>query len=402
MDTRDVNPVYGNQDQERSQIMRKLFAIPLVIVILSVMALGACAQPEPAPAPAPTPAPAPAPAPAPTPAPAPADVIEWEFYTGHSLAPSGPTGVWGGGLMDMADEINRATKGRIEVKVLASGEHPYKPADFMQLMRDLKPAMLELGFAQATGEDPRLGVADLPMLFPPDQDVFYEIIDSKLTPDYFAPILSEYGYQPFVTFSWTPQRLGTKNVFLTGWDSLKGQKIRCWNPQLVDWVSLLGGTPVNVPFPEVYTGLQTGLIDGIISSSGGLGDMGWGEICRSLTAMEIQFGIVSFVVSQEALNDLPGDVRQDFLNWAKQAQPRAREVYEANVAMSTMDAVTKLGVSIQRPSPDFWQEVRAKCDEAVWKKWIERSGGPGSPAAEALNDVVEMLRETGYEVPYTP
>jgi TRAP-type transport system periplasmic protein len=338
-------------------------------------------------------------------APAPAQKpIVWEFYTPSvALSASGPTGTLGSPMMSMKDEIPLATKGRLQMKILRGGEHPYKAPDFIKLMRDLHPPMMEFGFAQVAGADARLSVADLPMLFPPDQDVFYEIIDKKLMPEFFNPILAkDYGYQPFTTFSWTPQRIGAKDFFVTTWTSLKGKKIRTWNAQLVDWVNLMGGMPVSIPLGEVYTSLQTGLLDGIISSSGGLMDNAWGEVCKRLTVMEVQMGIVAFVVSQKALNALPADVRQDFLAWAKGAESRARAAYRANVDMQTVTCVSKLGVQVQRTPPDFWNDVRSKCDQAVWKKFVERSGGKGSPAAAALNQVVQMLQSMGHKVPYTP
>ncbi|MFC1910621.1 TRAP transporter substrate-binding protein [Chloroflexota bacterium] len=380
--------------------MKKLLLVLFAVLLVSVLIFAGCTSaPAPAAPPSATPVVTPTTQATPTEKP-----IVWEFYTpSMALNPSGPTGTLGSPMMSIKDEIPLATKGRLQIKILTGGEHPYKAPDFIKLMKDLHPPMMEFGFAQVAGTDARLSVADLPMLFPPDQDVFYEIADKKLMPEYFDPILlNDYGYQPLITISWTPQRIGGKDFFVNSWDSLKGKKIRTWNAQLVDWVTMMGGSPVSVPLGDVYTSLQTGLLDGIISSSGGLMDNAWGEVCKNLTVIEVQMGLISFMVSKEALDSLPVDVRNDFLAWAKGAQPRARAAYQANVAMQTMAGVAKLGIKIERTPPDFWNEARAQCDQAVWKQFIKRSGGAGSPANEALNQTVEILESMGYKVPYTP
>jgi len=368
----------------------KLLTLVLAAVVIISLVVVGCAKPAPVAPPSPTPTPAPTPSPQPTPE----KVFEWEIYCTDPIHPASPAGLW----PEFADEIYQATNGCIKLTVYGQGEHPYMAADAFRLMEDLKPAIAEIAFSKVMADDPRLSVTDIPMLFPPDQDAFLKTADG-LMESYFGPIIAEHGYQPLIVNCWQPQAILGKDFFVTDWNSLKGKKIRTWNPQLVDLVELLGGTPVSVPLGEVYTSLQTGLVDGIISNTGGAYYDAFGEVAKCLTLMQIQYGVIGYFVSQDALNALPNDVREEFLNWAISAQSRARESYRGTVSTATLMAVTELGCSIKAPDPRFWQEVRSKCPDTVWKKWIERCGGPESDSAAAFNVVVGQLREMGYEVP---
>lgn len=72
--------------------MKKLFLIPLIVLLAASLVLGSCAKPEPEPTPTPAPAPAPAPTPAPAPVPAPAPAAPAPAKPAPPPTPKGPTG----------------------------------------------------------------------------------------------------------------------------------------------------------------------------------------------------------------------------------------------------------------------------------------------------------------------
>lgn len=78
-----------------------------------------------------------------------------------------------------------------------------------------------------------------------------------------------------------------------GAPSLKGRKIRgtsSYNPV----IEALGGTPVVLGMPDIYSSLQTGVIDGAATTLSGVRDAKWFEVAGYLTRPA--FGQVSSVI----------------------------------------------------------------------------------------------------------
>ncbi len=325
----------------------------------------------------------------------------WDFYSPYDASPAGAMWWW---VNEMAADLKELTNGQFELTVYIQGEHPYAIFDMLKCISDIHPQIVDIPFAQVTGEDPRLGVSDLPMLFPTDTNKFYELLDTVLFPDYFTPILeNDYGYTPGQIFSWLPQRIGLKDRFVENWDSLQGQKVRIWNPQLADLITLLGGLPQSISWGEVYTSLQTGLVDGVITNSGGMYTSKFFEILKNVTVAEVQLGGYAYCVSTEALAELPDDIADIVMTYIKSREADIRAGMMKNHNAYTLASITEYGVKLQSWSPEFVTDLRSKCYEAVWKPWIERSGGAQSEGGQAFNSVAKILIAAGNTVPgYTP
>ncbi len=330
----------------------------------------------------------------------PAETVNWQVYFSASEADASVATF----IHDLEPSLTAATNGAVTFTNFVMGEHPYKDIDILKLLKEIPTAaIVEISWGKVSGDDARFAIGDIPMLFPTNQRVYYEILDSTIIPYYEDITSTNYGYIPFLSQSFMPQRVGGKDFFVSDFNSVKGKKIRVWNPQLSDYVTTIGGTPVSVSWGEVYTSLQTGLIDGAITSSGAFYEAKLFEVLNSLSCTEAQFGARSLALNQEALEALPGDLQQTVLDWTVQAQEELRTKYHAMQDMETLLGVVEYGVTIKACSPSFIEQVRAKSWEGIWKPWIERSGGMESSAATAFNDIAKVLIAAGYTVPgYTP
>jgi TRAP-type transport system periplasmic protein len=381
--------------------LKKFLFVILALAALVTLVLAGCAQ-QATPAPSTT---KPASSPAPTTSAAPtAQVIKWNMYTPY--VPSGPAVHEWWWKTKYIDEISKMTGGRLQITAYYQGEHPYGMADMLKCAKELKPEILHIPFAQSSATDPRLAIADLPMLYPSGTslELCYDITTKNIVPAYIQPILEkDYGYTPFFLNFFSGQRLIAKDYFLTDANSLKGHKIRVWNPQLGDLITMLGGVPQNLGWGDVYTSLQTGLIDGLIGAVGGSYSGGIYETCKAVTTSELQFGLHPFCVKKSALDALPPDIRDMFLKWSKANELDLLTNIEAISDHLGIRGVVEQGVTIKPMPKAFNEELRGKAWDGVWKPWIQRAGGPNSPAADAFNTVAKQLIKSGLTVPnYTP
>jgi TRAP-type C4-dicarboxylate transport system substrate-binding protein len=302
----------------------------------------------------------------------------------------------------LAERVKEATDGRLVIELYLPGEHPYGPADSLQAVRDNQFQITGLTGGYVTGVDPRLGVLDLPMLLPGgDYETFLKVHD--VFDPYLNKVLAEsWNSTVLIHHNWGNQQFFMKRGegFIENWDSLKGKKVRVWSAEIADLVTLLNGTPVNIAWGDVYTSLSTGLVDGLTTDFFSAYSTRLTELAPDATMMSYMFGTNNYIVSLEALNALPDDVREALLKVMEEQEEWFRTATVQQDGMAIQEAFLTDNIHAHGVPKDFWKEVRTKSYEAIWKPWIERSG-PGGAAA--FDEVAKVLINLGYDVPgYTP
>ena len=377
-----------------------------LLALLLIASLAACAAPAPAPAPAPT-ATVTAPAAtvtapattvtAPAPVPAPGKVTEWRWFlvTGND---------WDVriGVPQLVKEIETATDGQLKIEVFYPGEHPYTIGDMLVAISEGNCEIAQISHGYSSTVDPRLAVLDLPMLIP--GGVFktagevYDAVNEQL----FSGIWGNYNVQPILKSEWGSQAVWLKPEFgfIENWDSLKGLKIRTWSRETADLITTLGGEPVSIAGSEVYTALQTGLLDGLVTSPEGVFGMRATEVVKRGSLLAALYPVISFTANSDALAELPTDVRDSFLGLMAD---RADWFEEGNIKGEgvALQAMVLLDFVQVHPIPKaFREELREASYEGIWKPWMERAGPEG---VAGFNQVAEILINMGHTVPgYQP
>jgi TRAP-type C4-dicarboxylate transport system substrate-binding protein len=234
-----------------------------------------------------------------------------------------------------------------------------------------------------------------------DYETFLKVHD--VFDPYLNKVLAEsWNSTVLIHHNWGNQQFFMKRGegFIENWDSLKGKKVRVWSAEIADLVTLLNGTPVNIAWGDVYTSLSTGLVDGLTTDFFSAYSTRLTELAPDATMMSYMFGTNNYIVSLEALNALPDDVREALLKVMEEQEEWFRTATVQQDGMAIQEAFLTDNIHAHGVPKDFWKEVRTKSYEAIWKPWIERSG-PGGAAA--FDEVAKVLINLGYDVPgYTP
>jgi len=368
-------------------LKRIVLVVGVVLLLMSILVVG-CAKPAPAPAPAPVPAPAPAP----TPAPAAVEPIKWMWMNMSNS--------WDArALPQLVEAIETGTGGRLQIDIFLPGEHPYKLGDMLNAVKLGETDVGQVYGGYATAIEPRLGVLDIPFMTPGDIEAYVELYNS-FAEGFFDDVWAEWNTTQIIPLFMGAQQFYLKEGWIENWDSLKGKRIRSWSTDVGNMISLLNGTPVQISWGDVYTSLQTGLIDGMVTSFDAAYSNGMLEICKNVVIASTQYVTAPYLVNQDSLAALPADVRDDLLR-----------TIEANTDWYSLGLIRQDGVSLMsaflteqiqaRPIPTaLRQEILNKAYDNIWKPWIERAGPEG---ADAFNQVAKVLIASGREVPgYTP
>ena len=91
-----------------------------------------------------------------------------------------------------------------------------------------------------------------------------------------------------------------------------------WNVML-DWWKSLGAIGAVVAFPEVYTALQTGVVDGAENEFTTFTVARWAEVCKFIALTQHNITVRPIVVNQAKFEKLPKDLQEIVAQAAKDA-----------------------------------------------------------------------------------
>jgi tripartite ATP-independent transporter DctP family solute receptor len=127
---------------------------------------------------------------------------------------------------------------------------------------------------------------------------------------------------------------------------LDGMKLRVMQSDIfVDMVAALGGNATPMPYGEVYSGIQTGVIDGAENNYPSYDTAGHAEVAKYFSLDEHLMVPEVLVMSKIVWDGLTPEDQAIFRQAAKDSVAKQRELWEAQVVESR-EAVEALGAKI--------------------------------------------------------
>ncbi|MGQ9674368.1 MAG: TRAP transporter substrate-binding protein [Chloroflexota bacterium] len=341
------------------------------ILILSVVA--GCATPaaQQAPAPQATTAPAPAPtqkpAEAPTAAPVPTKAaelpkVEWTFGTCEPSTKDWTVAT----AITFAENVAKRTNGKFTMKVTVGDELGVQRA---QLPQVLSKGVIQLSFISQgqTGTFPHEAIFALPFLIGSKKGVLEDglAIDAatrQITDREFEKM----GFKTLFFFVMTPVQL-ISNKPIDDVSNLKGLKVRTWDDTTSNIVKNLGGVPVVLPVAEVYTAMQRGVVDAVLTGAPAMVSTTVYEHGKYLYMLNLAPACQHVPYNIQAFNALPAEYQQVLLEEGKVAEKLYQE-RQPNVEKEAIDLMKSKGVQVFEPSKEQMAKAREKV-LPIWDAW---------------------------------
>jgi TRAP-type transport system periplasmic protein len=220
--------------------------------------------------------------------------------------------------------VEAETAGAVKVRVFASGTLGQEREVVQQLQEGLVDFMVS-GTAIWGSVAPKLQVFDFPFLWR-NWDHVHGIVDGpvgRAAADYLE------GAVRMRPFAWGDS-FGFRQVITRSRDisepaQLAGLKIRTiQSPIYVKAVELMGASPTPMAFGEVYTSLQTGVIDGYEHDASTTLQQRFYEIARHMARTEHIAGVLGLWSSTVTMARVPADIRAILERSAVEASRRQR------------------------------------------------------------------------------
>ncbi len=144
--------------------------------------------------------------------------------------------------------------------------------------------------------------------------------------------------------------MGARNVYtkatLKTAAELRGVKVRVLPvPNFVATLKLMGAVATPIPFGEIYTALQTGVVDGVEQDAPTVLSGKFYEVAGHCMLTQHIFNPVMPVISKRALARIPADLHKPFLDAAREATTYQRS-QAASTEAAAFEQLKALGVTV--------------------------------------------------------
>ena len=138
----------------------------------------------------------------------------------------------------------------------------------------------------------------------------------------------------------------TKDTPIRTPEDLHGLKIRVQDMQSqTDMLDALGGTPVAMAYGDVYTSLQTGIIDGTENNETALTTGKHGEICKYFSLDQHAMIPDVLVMGTDVWNQISPEDQQVILEAAYASTDSHKVAWDAAIEEAMEEAETEMGVT---------------------------------------------------------
>lgn len=159
-----------------------------------------------------------------------------------------------------AETVRKMTNGRINIEVLYGGQLGGETETIQQTMAGVIQFNRTSAAPLSSFVD-TLSVLSLPFLFR-DKNHYWKVLDGAVGEQLLESMKSS-GLIGLTFYDSGARSFYTTKKPILKVEDVKGLKIRVQNsPVFVDMIKLLGGTPIVMEYGQVYSALQTGVIDG--------------------------------------------------------------------------------------------------------------------------------------------
>lgn len=195
---------------------------------------------------------------------------------GHNQSTNHPTHI---ALTAFQDYVNERLGDRYTVEVYPS-ELLGSQTDMVQLTQTGAIDFCVASNAILETFSKNYEIFNLPYLFA-STEAYHNVMDD---PEVTEPIFDSTKKAGFLAVTWLDA--GTRNFYtlnkpIESPSDLKGLKIRVQqSPTNIEMMRLLGGSATPMGFGDVYTALQSGIIDGAENNEMALTDNGHGDVCK--------------------------------------------------------------------------------------------------------------------------
>jgi TRAP-type C4-dicarboxylate transport system substrate-binding protein len=164
--------------------------------------------------------------------------------------------------------------------------------------------IVSLRLSQVSRDEPTILGLDLVGLNPDygtgrqTVEAFAPVVDARLQEQFNTKLLGVWPFGPQVLFC--EPEIGSLS-------DLQGLKVRVYDQNLANFVSMVGGTPVPIGFPDVQQSLAKGVVDCAITGPSSANSAGWPEVSSYMLPIAFQIATNGYGINLDTWNAMSAE-----------------------------------------------------------------------------------------------
>jgi len=240
----------------------------------------------------------------------------------HILAPDHS---WNAGAEKFKELVSAKSNGQIKVEIFPSAQL----GDEVSIIENMKTGTIQMAVcstAKSVNFVPELGLVDLPFLFK-DWDHVHKVLDGEIGKELDKKMLAATGLR---SLGWWDQGfrhvLTVKKPVKTMAD-FAGLKLRTPDSETYTKTFLsIGASPTPMAFSELYSGLETGVVDGFEGSFETTYSSNLHEVCKYITITNHIYSGAQFLIQDKFLQKLSPEMQKAIQEAAIEAKEYERKI----------------------------------------------------------------------------
>lgn len=240
-----------------------------------------------------------------------------------------------------ADLVKERTNDEVQVTVFPANQLGGE----MEAAEGIKLGSVQMGALTTsvlTPWVPELQVIDLPFIFRNDEHVFAasEYLVDRLSPNFEAQGFKLLGF----TLNGARQPMSTFPIKTP--EDIKGKKMRViQSPLHVSLWKSVGANPVPIPAPEIYTSLQTGVVDFFDNTPTNYLTYKFHEVAPFYTDLSHIYALGAWIVDKQWFDKLPEAHQKVVMDTAVEILPELHTSLKA-MDKAALDETVKRGATV--------------------------------------------------------
>ncbi len=272
--------------------------------------------------------------------------------------------------------VEEKTDSEVQIRLHHSGALGNQESD----LESLASETLDISTIETpiTSVDSTLGLLALPYLFR-DRDHVQAVLEGRVG-DEFRERLQERGYRVLGFYEGGFRHITNNRGPIVDPEDLEGVKIRTPNSRLrVDIFNHYGASATPLPYPELYSALQTGVFDGQENPLVEVKASRFYEVQDYLSLSGHVYTVGFLLMGEERFQSLPESVQNALLEGGEDGG-RASVEFGRESDEEIKDMVREEGMEVNEVNLDAFIEK----SQPIWDEEIERIGGDAGELVEAI------------------
>ncbi|MCG6877268.1 MAG: TRAP transporter substrate-binding protein [Betaproteobacteria bacterium] len=294
------------------------------------------------------------------------------------------------GLLKAAELVKQRTKGAVEIQVFPSSQL----GGAREMAEGIQLGTLEAMIAPASflgGFNPAVSIFDVPYIFPSDRAKSRQLRDGPFGQAVLQSF-SKRGFEPIALWSGGRKQF-TSNKPLDDLGAFSGQRFRVMDSKiLIKQFDALGASAIVLPFGELYTSLQNGVIEGQENPRDIIQKMKFFEVQKNLLVTDHGAIVEVILFNPKWFARLPAAHREVIKVAFREVAPEVEQGKAADAAKS-LEFFKTTGINVRIADEAERAKLRAMVYPASRDAYIAQAGDEGKALIELYEKELQAVNK---------